>query len=202
MTESSHRSAVATGKQAIFAVTALALAGSLAAGAYQFQGIDYLGYALRVTARISLLAFLLAYAARPLVQLLDRGRWLLRNRRYLGLAAAASHTVHFGYVLAHDRLAEQPADPATWILGGAAFGLFWIMALTSNDASVRRLGRRWKHLHRFGMHYIWLVFFYTYLGAALGAGGWYWVFPVALAAALGLRVAAFLRRRAPRVARA
>jgi len=42
MTESSHRSAVATGKQAIFAVTALALAGSLAAGAYQFQGIDYL----------------------------------------------------------------------------------------------------------------------------------------------------------------
>lgn len=183
------------GKVAIFGVTLLALAGALAAGASQLQGGDYLGYALRVTARISLAAFLLAYIARPLVQLLDRGRWLVRHRRYLGLAAAASHTVHFGYVLAYDRVAEQPADALTWLFGGTAFALFWIMALTSNDAAMRWMGRRWRQLHRFGMHYLWLVFFYTYLGAAAGAGGWYWVFPGVLAAGLGLRAAAFTRRR-------
>jgi DMSO/TMAO reductase YedYZ heme-binding membrane subunit len=158
-------------------------------------GIDYYGYALRVTARVSMTFFLLAYVARPAVQVLGSGRWLVRHRRYLGLAAALAHTVHFAYVVAYDRVTETPADMATWVLGGAGFGFFWLMALTSNDLAVRRLGRAWRWLHRAGMHYIWVVFFYTFLGAAIAAGGWYWCFPLALLAGLLLRIAAWIRRR-------
>ena len=202
MIHTSRRTAGMTGKTLIFAGVLVAVGVALAVGAHQQQGVDYLGHALRVTARVSVVFFLLAYVARPLVQLAGRGRWLLRHRRYLGLATAVSHTVHFTYVVAHDRVAEHPADPLTWVLGGTAFVLLWAMALTSNDASVRRLGRRWRQLHRFGMHYVWLVFFYTYLGAAMGAGGWYWGFPLALAAALGLRAVAYARRHRPRAATA
>ena len=37
------------------------------------------------------------------------------------------------------------------------------MAATSNDAAARALGRRWKPLHRFGIHFLWVFFFASYL---------------------------------------
>jgi sulfoxide reductase heme-binding subunit YedZ len=187
---------------AILSIAVAAIGVSLALAPAGLSGLDYYGYGLRVTARISVFFFLLAYVARPLVQLFGHGRALVRHRRYLGLVAALSHTVHFGFVLAYDRLTPTPADPITWVLGGAGFGFFWLMAATSNDYALRRLGGWWRRLHRTGMHYIWLVFFYTFLGVAAAADGWYWIFPAALVAGLGLRVAAWLRSRRARLARA
>ena len=71
---------------------------------------DHIGYMLRVTARLSFGALLLAYVARPLVQLVGWGRPLLIQRRYIGLAAAASLTVHFGVAVeSGSRLAEVMA---------------------------------------------------------------------------------------------
>lgn len=188
------------GKWFILTAAIVAFGVPLVLAANQYSGIDYYGYGLRVTARVAVAFFLLAYVARPAVQMLGVGRWLVRHRRYLGLAAALTHTVHFGFVVAHDRVTDQPADWITWLLGGLAFVLFWVMAVTSNDTSVRALGAWWRRIHRFGMHYIWVVFFNTYLGAALGAGGWYWVFPVALTGGLLLRAAAFARQRLMRTA--
>lgn len=48
---------------------------------------------VRVTARTSGVWFMLAFAATPLVALRPTSttKWLLRNRRYLGLAMAVSH---------------------------------------------------------------------------------------------------------------
>lgn len=187
-------------KWLIIAAAIVASGVPLAMAASQYTGIDYYGYGLRVTARVAVTFFVFAYVARPLVQVLGVGQWLVRHRRYLGLAAALTHTVHFGFVVAHDSVTDQPADLVTWVLGGLAFVLFWVMAATSNNVSVRQLGVWWRRLHRFGMHYIWLVFFYTYLGAAVGTGGWYWTFPVALLSGLVLRIAAFARQRAMRTA--
>lgn len=56
--------------------------------------------ALRVSARLAFIAFLLAYVARPWHELTGRGRWLILYRRYFGLAAALVHTVHFAYIVA------------------------------------------------------------------------------------------------------
>ena len=100
---------------------------------------EHIGYMLRVTALLGFSALLLAYIARPLSQLIGWGRTMLIQRRYIGLAAAASLTVHFGYVAAFLITSGEPLDSVTGVFGGAAFALMWAMALTSTDPARRRL---------------------------------------------------------------
>jgi len=193
--ESAGRDPHAVGRWLIFlAVGALLAVGLGMSPAYE-QPIDAYGYGLRVTARISFTFFMLAYLARPLRDRFGIGGWLLYHRRYLGLAAAFAHTVHFAYIVLHTGASAKPADPLTLLFGGGAFVILWLMALTSNDAAVRALGRWWKRLHRFGIHYVWAIFIYTFAGAALFAP-WYWLFVAVGLAGLLMRVAA--RRRRPR----
>ncbi len=95
-----------------------------------------------------------AMAATPLRLLLPRARlprWLLMNRRSLGVAS-------FGYALLHAltylerkadlaTIVEEAGDVGMWT-GWIAFGLMVLLAVTSNDVSVRLLRRAWKSLHR------------------------------------------------------
>lgn len=129
---------------------------------------DYVGYALRVTAWLSFSFFIVAYAARPMLQLFDSGwrqqfaRFAVQNRRYFGLGAAFVHTVHFGYVVVF-----ALATPVAWstiVFGGLAFVLLWAQAVTSNAKAIAALGPRWKVLHRASMHYVWLIYTFTLLG--------------------------------------
>ena len=89
----------------------------------------------------------------------------------------------------------SPILPITIIFGGLAYVLFWMMAATSNNFSMRLLGRWWKCLHTFGMHYIWLIFFQSWVGGALEAP-WYWGFVVVAIGGLGLRILAWFKHRA------
>ncbi|MGH9937146.1 MAG: hypothetical protein ACREAM_12915 [Blastocatellia bacterium] len=96
---------------------------------------------------------------------------LLKNRRRLGVAFAYSHTVHLCCIIAFFWLAGARPSLSTVIIGGGAYLTMYAMALTSNDWSVKRLGaKNWKRLHKFGIHYLWLVFFLTYLTRFLNAG--------------------------------
>jgi sulfoxide reductase heme-binding subunit YedZ len=78
-------------------------------------------------------------------------RWLIRRRRAIGVAGfgyAALHTL--AYVVDEGSVAAMVTalpDPAIWS-GWLAFVILLVLAATSNDASVRRLGRRWKSLQR------------------------------------------------------
>ena len=162
---------------------------------------DHIGYMLRVTARLSFGALLLAYVARPLVQLVGWGRPLLIQRRYIGLAAAASLTVHFGYVAAFLITSGEPLDWVTGVFGGAAFALMWTMALTSTDPARRRLGAGWKRLHITGIHYVWLIFMQTFFGVAVESGSrWAEVMATLGLVALWIRLAAWLSQRFKRTA--
>ena len=152
------------GRNLIFVSVLLLVVAALRLGPSLVEPGDYLGHALRVTAWISFSYFILAYAARPMRKVLGYGDWLVRHRRYLGLAAAFAHTVHFGYVVQYARTTTEVIEPATYVGGGLAFALFWMLALTSNDASMRWLKRGWKGLHRVGMHYIWFVYALTFSG--------------------------------------
>ena len=78
-------------------------------------------------------------------------RWLMKRRRYLGVAA-------FGYALAHTLLylVDEGAIAFTggelsklyiWT-GWLAFFIFVPLAVTSTDGWVRTLGPRWKTLQR------------------------------------------------------
>ena len=155
----------AFGRNSIFTITIFSLGLSfyfqdhaLGAAFADVSIIDHIGYMLRVTARIAFFLLLLAMIARPLRQLTGMGSELLRHRRYLGLAMAFAHTVHFSYVVAYVQTSGEPLEMITISFGGLAFLLTWILAATSNNTSQRVLGVWWRRIHTFSIYYIWLIF--------------------------------------------
>lgn len=184
---------VAPAKYLIFAIVLIALVIPLSL-ATEMAAQDYASFGMRLTARLAAGFFLLAYIARPLLELTGVGRQLVRHRRYLGLAAAIAHTVHAYFIFDYFRIINESIEPFVLVGGGGAFVSLWFMALTSNDASQRVLGANWQRLHRFGLHYLWLIFFQTLLGIAL-VNTAYWPSVVAFALAALLRARAWQVRR-------
>jgi len=92
--------------------------------------------------------------ATPLMMLLRgwRGpRWLVKNRRYFGVAAfayAAAHTLF--YVIDKASLSRVLTETTRFDIatGWLAFLIFLPLAATSMDWAVRRLGPAWKSLQR------------------------------------------------------
>ena len=109
-------------------------------------------FAARWTARAALPLFLVAYLANSLLRLWrgDITRALMRRRRQWGLGFALAHTIHL-VALGINVLVFAPREPATVIAGGIAYGMIYLMALTSNDASMRAMGKWWKRMHSFGI---------------------------------------------------
>lgn len=99
---------------------------------------------------------IVALALTPLTRLFPNVRaldWLRRQRRAIGLAAfgyAVLHTILYLVFMGslRDILAEAGAN-AIWT-GWAALALLLPLALTSNAAAMRALGRGWKTLQRLG----------------------------------------------------
>jgi DMSO/TMAO reductase YedYZ heme-binding membrane subunit len=172
------------------------------------NGIDEPGVRalIRATARSSVLLFVLAFVARPLREVWrhDSSGWLLRNRRYVGLGFAISHALHglalVWFATAHPEAYRADVATSTVVLGGIGFAFAAAMAATSNDASVRALGRRrWQGLHRTGIWWLFGVFFATFAGAFAGSpNAIYGTVSLVLLAALGLRIGVFLRARGRR----
>jgi methionine sulfoxide reductase heme-binding subunit len=153
---------------------------------------------IRVTAFTSAVPFLLAFTASPLHRLRPStpSRWLMLNRRYLGLSVAASHFWHLVGIIALIRWfpTGEPIGTQTIVFGGGGFVLLGLMAATSNDASQRALGRAWGWLHTLGIWVVWLDFIFTYSGPAT-ASPFHALMTLVFAAALGLRIVAFWRPR-------
>ena len=118
-------------------------------------------------------------------------RWVLAHRRGLGRGFATAHLVHlFALSMVHIPARDVP-DLPTLVGGGGAYVMLVAMVLTSNDAAVRRLGAaRWKQLHTIGIHWLWVIFAYSYVGR-VASGAWAFGGLVALAlAGLAMRIAA------------
>lgn len=155
---------------------------------------------IRITAQTSLIWFLLAFVGSSLVALRPSptSKWLLRNRRYLGLAMAVSHAAHLAGILVltvrHGAAFWASIATSTALGGTVGYLLLAAMTATSTDRSAAWLGRRrWRVLHRTGMWSFWAIFLFTYSGRAgrsLPAA----IAVTALLAALALRVATAWRR--------
>jgi methionine sulfoxide reductase heme-binding subunit len=162
--------------------------------------------AARYTARAGFPLLVLAYIARPLHQLAPSGfsKATLSRRRWIGLGFAFSHTVHLVALTMAFRTAGETPPMITVVGGGLAYVLLYAMAFTSTAAAQRAMGRWWKRLHRFGIHYIWLIFAQSYLGRAFDPEKmWVGVIFGSIAfVAAGVRFAAWLKNRAPRRAAA
>ncbi|MFT5013978.1 MAG: sulfoxide reductase heme-binding subunit YedZ [Patiriisocius sp.] len=119
----------------------------------------------RYTARVSFLFFLPVFTGKALQVLLPGPitSQLVRRRRHLGLAFALAHGIHMGAII----LLYVTQDRWFTLDDGAALFIYLmlgLMVITSNTFSVRRLGRGWKWLHKFGMYALFVGFFATYLG--------------------------------------
>jgi DMSO/TMAO reductase YedYZ heme-binding membrane subunit len=157
--------------------------------------VDGWQLAARWTARVGFPVFILTYSISSLGRLwhthLTRAIW--RDRRWWGLGFAAAHTVHLYALVTFYRLSGRELSIATLIGGGGAYAIMYLMALTSNDAAMRALGRNWRRLHTAGIHWLWFIFTLSYFGRVLGGREMPWS-GIALGtavAALALRIAAW-----------
>lgn len=190
--------------------TALAAVTLLMTGAVllsQPLGVEGLRSAIRATARSSFALFLAAFLASALVTLLPgaASRQLLRERRYIGLAFAFSHSVHgaliYLYAQRYPELFWAGRTAVANIPGSLGYLFILLLTLTSFKAPMRLLGPRlWKRLHSTGTWVLAAVFCLS-LYKRIPLGGWY---PLAFAlmfAAIALKLIAKqaqrLRRAAP-----
>ena len=80
--------------------------------------------------------------------------WLVRLRRMLGLWCFTYAALHFGLYFWLDTgldaraLAEDLGEKPYLAVGLVTLLILLALAATSNDAAMRRMGRRWKALHR------------------------------------------------------
>ena len=114
----------------------------------------YYGEFIHATGEFSARLLIITLAVTPLRLMFPNFRWttwLLQSRRYLGVAAfayAVPHLVAYLWKLASiTKILEEGAEPGMWT-GWLAMIIFLALAITSNNVSTRRLGRRWKSLHR------------------------------------------------------
>jgi sulfoxide reductase heme-binding subunit YedZ len=97
---------------------------------------------------------ILALMMGPLVMLRPRWtalRWLIRRRRWVGVAAFGYAAAHLALYLADKGAAAfsaQELGKATILMGWAGFLIMAPLAATSWDGAVRRLGRVWKPMQR------------------------------------------------------
>jgi hypothetical protein len=165
---------------------------------------------IALSVQVSVPWLYLAFAASALARLFpgDATRWLLRNRRYVGLAYAAGMgwqlvfilwlvTAHIDY---YHEVADNPYDLAEELPG---YVFLLAMVLTSFRSGRAFLGsRRWHQLHTVGIYYLWGETWSTYWWYAFyyeEPRTLYFVYFWMGLAAWGLRLTAWQRARTGRV---
>ena len=117
------------------------------------------------------LRFLLITLAMSPLRSIGSVSWPLQLRRMLGLYAFFYSFLHLTTYIVLDQFFDWPAVVADIVkrpyitVGFSAFVLLIPLAVTSTNGMVRRLGRRWKPLHRLiyvigilaVVHFLWLV---------------------------------------------
>ncbi|MCC6796138.1 MAG: hypothetical protein IT366_13545 [Candidatus Hydrogenedentes bacterium] len=156
---------------------------------------------VRDTARVSVTLFILAFTASSLYALVRSAptRWLLQNRRYIGVAFAVAHGVHFAmlgilfYAFPHPF--REYLGAVTLIGGGTAYLFILLMTATSFDRTAALIGpRAWGVLHKVGAYYIWVLFAQSYIPRAV-RDPWYIPFAGLVVAGLLVRIAAWMTVR-------
>jgi methionine sulfoxide reductase heme-binding subunit len=153
--------------------------------------------AARYTARASFAVFLFVYSASSLLRLWPNAttKSLVRYRRQWGLSFALAHTIHLGALAYYNIIILNMPGLQALLGGGLAYGLMFVMAATSNNASMRLMGHWWKRVHTFGIHWIWFIFTFSYFGRLSDPERWMQgavLFPLCLSV-LGLRAWAWRR---------
>ena len=131
-------------------------------------GINNIEYVAKFTGRWGLRFFLATLAITPLRRLPGLN-WLGQLRRTLGLITFSYATLHGMHYFWRDAqwqwvvIGEDLTIRRFFIAGALAWLLMLPLAITSTDAAVRRMGKKWQRLHRLAyvsstvacIHYLW-----------------------------------------------
>jgi len=167
---SSKKSRSKPGTWTTAGLVAVLVGGATVAG-YVVGGtdIDNVRLMLRMTARVALVFFLLTFAASSVNRVFGGGvgKWLLRNRRTLGVCFGVAHIIHLGTIGVRAGLHSTGfwAERTVGSLapGASVYLLILLMMITSTDRTTRWLGRtRWKILHKVGVYAIFGIFAASY----------------------------------------
>lgn len=192
-------------KAALFALSLAPLARLVLAGthgAFGGLGANPIELVTRSTGTWTLVFLVASLSVTPLRRLTGR-HWLVRLRRMIGLFAFFYGTLHFTTYLWFDQwfdlaaIAKDIVKRPFVTVGFAALLLMVPLAITSTDAMVRRLGRRWSSLHRLVYAVAVLAILHYWWHKAgkndFSEVGWY---AAAVALLLGWRLLERLRARA------
>jgi methionine sulfoxide reductase heme-binding subunit len=149
--------------------------------------------------RFALPLFVVAFIASSLATLWPSSstRWLLANRRYIGLSFAFGMAWHFTFVAYTIWNFGNPLNAKATALDAIGFVFLVMLTLTSFRPFAHHLSRvNWKRLHKTGVYVIWLVATAIYFhGVKEGYGGiLYRIVFAVLLAAWALRVAAAAKK--------
>jgi methionine sulfoxide reductase heme-binding subunit len=184
----------------IVGFSAIAIATILAI-IFIFNGIneEAMRIAIRATARTSCILFASAFIASSVRKFWSNqiSTWLQKNRRYLGLSFAVSHTFH---ALAIIGLAIVTPHTAVTTDHGGNLGYLFIFAMTATsfDRTAKLLSpNAWKILHTVGMYYLWLALTYAFSMRIIDGKSWliYAPFITLLILAMILRLVSQMRSR-------
>lgn len=153
----------------VYGGLALLLFGCLA---ISFANMDFSEAAMRgrvrIASRVALFYFILAFWAGPLWKIWknDFSKYLFQNRRYLGISAAFSQTIFILLVSWTYSNIPRPLDEILtlreMVIGYSGMATYWILGFTSNDASVKFLGKKWQIIHMIGLYYLWYIYINSY----------------------------------------
>ena len=145
------------GRLSVLRICALALMTAPALRLFQMWAMDELGpepleYATHETGRWAIRLLIISLAVTPVGKILDWQK-LFQLRRMIGLGALAWVSLHALLYVGDQnwvlwRVAIEISTRVYLIIGFVAFVGLAVLGWTSTDEWVRRLGRRWKRLHR------------------------------------------------------
>lgn len=117
-----------------------------------FESVSYERLSWR-TAEASAYLLIISLMATPL-SMLVRGRfgtrWLVKKRRYIGVAALGYGAVHTVFYFMHTGLSKALGEITyfpVWT-GYAVLAILIPLGWTSRDSEIRRMGVNWKRLQR------------------------------------------------------
>lgn len=131
---------------------------------------DSIKWFLRLSGRFAMGLFFISFGASALQSIFKASwsRYLVKNRRYLGISTAAVLWVHLSAIVSLGLLnpgwfSKQPlfiiVIPAAFV-----FVLVGLMGITSNNSAQKMLGMtRWKLLHAVGGYAALGAFFWEYI---------------------------------------
>jgi sulfoxide reductase heme-binding subunit YedZ len=124
----------------------------------------------RYSAHLAFAFLLLAFSASTLKAFINNAqtRGLVRYRRQLGLGFATAHTFHLVALILFLSNLEGYSVDASLAVAGFGYVVTALLAVTSNDYSIKRLGpANWKQLHSVGISILMLYFFVAFSGRLL-----------------------------------